>query len=119
MAVLADFRTRFPVFDAQTDDRVQMFLDDAALIMKEPDRWLDFYDVAHLYLTAHLLALAIATDQGDFTPLAPIKKQEVDDVVLEHAVGNVNPTQTSLYSTSFGKEYYKYLRLCFAGIYGV
>lgn len=119
MAVLADFRARFPEFDAIVDARVQLFLDDAELLMDSPERWLDFYDVAHVYFAAHLLYVGELQAQGDGGPLAPIKKQEVDDVVLEHAVNAVEPSQSELFSTSYGKRYWQYRRICFAGIYGV
>lgn len=120
MATLADFRARFPEFDGVADGRVQIFLDDAALLMASPDRWLDFYDVAHAYHVAHLLTVSIWTSYGDAGAIGPVKKKEVDDVVIEKAVGaGVTPTTLNWFSTSYGQQYYQYLRVCFTGIYGV
>lgn len=121
MAEVADFFDRFPEFCSEKDSRVQMFLDDAALLMSSPSRWLGFYDVAHLYLAAHLLTLAKASEMGDSNSIFPIKKQEVDDVVVEHAVAHhsVSPTSEDLYSTTYGKSYVRYRRIAFTGIYGV
>ena len=119
MATVVDFQDRFPEFTDITDSRVQMFLDDASLLMASPTRWLDFYDVALCYHAAHLLYVATLTATGDGGVLAPVKKQEVDDVVIEQAVGNVKPTAEDLLSTAYGKRYYQYRRLCFAGMYGV
>jgi hypothetical protein len=119
MATVPEFRTRFPEFVDILDPRIQLFLDDAALLMADPVRWLDFYDVAHCYHAAHLLFVGEHSAQGDGSVLGPIKKQEVDDVIVEQAVMNVTPTASDLYSTTYGKRYYSYQRICFAGIYGV
>lgn len=116
---VADFQTRFPEFCEVDDDRVQLFLDDTALLMGSESRWCDFYNVAQCYYTAHLLVAAEATEAGDDGILAPVKKQEVDDVVIEHAVGSVSATSDDLNSTSYGKRYLHYRRICFVGIYAV
>ena len=119
MATIADFRIRFPEFVDSADGRVQLFLDDAALLMATPTRWLDFYDIAQLYHAAHLLYVGNYTATGDGNVLAPVKKQEVDDVIIEQAVSGLAPNASDLQSTAYGKRYYQYLRLCFTGIYGV
>lgn len=119
MATVADFRTRFPEFVDILDPRIQMFLDDAELLMASPVRWLDFYDIAHCYHAAHLLYLANLSETGDGGVVGPVKKQEVDDVIIEQAVSAVTPTALDYLSTAYGKRYYQYLRLCFAGIIGV
>lgn len=119
MASVADFQERFPEFCGVDDDRVQMFLNDTALLMNSADKWLDFYDVAQLYYTAHFLVVAETTESGDSGILAPVKHQEVDDVVIKNAIGDVDPTFDDLYSTSYGKRFISYRRIVFAGIYGV
>lgn len=119
MSSLADFQERFPEFADIASSRIQLFLDDASLLMNSPTRWLEFYDVAHCYYAAHLLYVGMHTEQGDGTVLAPIKKQEVDDVIIEQAVGSVKASAENLHSTAYGKRYYEYRKICFAGIYGV
>jgi len=119
MADLVTFKLRFPEFEDVIDARIQLFLDDAALMMSSPIRWLDFYDVAQCYHAAHLLYVALYTESGDGGVLAPVKKQEVDDVVVEQAVGSVKPTALDWFSTAYGKQYYQYMRLVFAGPRGV
>ncbi len=54
MATVLEFRTRFPEFASVPDARVQMFLDDAALLMTSEEKWLGDYTVAHEYHAAHL-----------------------------------------------------------------
>ena len=119
MNSVADFQTRFPEFCDVDDDRVQMFLDDTALLMGSEGKWLDFYNVAQLYYTAHFLVVADTTEAGDTGTLAPIKHKEVDDVVIKNAIGDVSPTFDDLYSTSYGKRYISYRKRCFVGVYGV
>jgi hypothetical protein len=87
--------------------------------MASEGKWLGFYDVAHAYYAAHFLVVAMATESGDSGILAPIKKQEVDDVIIEQAVSAVKPTADDLYSTSYGKRYVNYRRLAIPLIVGV
>jgi hypothetical protein len=114
MASVTDFQTRFPEFSTVTDARIQLFLDDAALNMADESsgKWLTFYDVAHQYYAAHFLIVADVTEGGDFGTLAPVKHQEVDDVVIKNAISDIHPTMDDLYSTSYGKRYVSYRRKC-------
>ena len=119
MASLVDFQARFPEFSDVSDPRVQLFLDDAELNMKGPEKWLEFYDIAHAYYAAHFLVVAENTASGDSGILAPVKHQEVDDVVIKNAIGDIKPTADDLYSTSYGKRYVSYRRKCMPLILGV
>ena len=119
MPTIPEFRERFPEYENVPDARVRIALDEAALIMSDPDKWLDFYDVANLYLTAHLLFLAEKSATGDPGASYPANHQEVDDVVVKFAVKPIDPMMDDLYTTSYGKQYIKYRRMAFTGIYGV
>lgn len=121
MASVTDFCTRFPEFDTETDARIQLFLDDAALNMhsEESGKWLVFYDVAHQYYAAHLLTAAMSTEVGDSGALAPAQHQEVDDVLVKNAISDLSVTADDLYSTSYGKRYISYRRKCMPMILGV
>lgn len=119
MASVANFQTRFTEFCDIDDDRVQLFLDDAALFMGEPTRWGKVFDVAHQYHAAHLLVVSIATESGETGILAPTSHQEVDDVVIKNAIGASQPTFDDLLSTSYGKRYWTYRKMRFAGPIGV
>ena len=119
MATVAQFQTRFPEFSEVDDERVQLFLDDIALLISSPAKWLDFYDVVHQYYAAHFLTVSEHTESGDSGNLAPIKKQEVDDVVIESAIGDIEPTFDELNSTAYGKRVLFYRKICFTGMYGV
>lgn len=113
------FRERYPEF-ANTDlfpsSRINMFKDDAVIIMSTESRWLDFYDVAQYALVAHYLAVSEVSSSGDATSLFPIKKQDVDDVLIESAVYHVKPTMDNYHSTSYGQTYYRYMRMAFASV---
>jgi hypothetical protein len=119
MTSVADFQTRFPEFAMVNVDRIQLFLDDAALIMSSKPKWLEFYDVALQYHAAHLLVCAEATESGDSTALAPVKKKEVDDVIIEKAITSVSPTYDDVFSTAYGKRYASYRRMITVGMRGV
>ncbi len=119
MAGVAYFKDRFPEFKDVEAVRLEMFLSDAALIMSSSPKWLDFYDVAHAYHTAHLLVVGMYSESGDSGTIAPLKHQEVDDVVIKNAVSDISPKADDLYSTSYGKRYISYRRRCFIGLVGV
>jgi hypothetical protein len=119
MATVAQFQTRFPEFCDVDDDRIQLFLDDASLLMGNTHKWLDFYDTAHAYYSAHLVVVAEHTESGDIGIIAPAKKQEVDDVVIESALSAISPTMDDLYSTAYGKRYINYRNIILRGPRGV
>jgi hypothetical protein len=119
MTSVAEFQIRFPEFAMTDVARIQLFLDDAALIMSSKPKWVEFYNIALSYFAAHLLVCAEATESGDITALAPISKKEVDDVLIEKAITAVSPTQDDVYSTSYGKRYASYRRIITVGMRGV
>jgi len=119
MALVRDFNTRFPEFCDEQDTRIQMFSDDAALLMGDLALWMDLYDVAQLYFAAHLLAIASLTESGDFGVVAPLAEQTVDDVTIKQAVSALDVSAEDLHSTAYGKRYLDYRQIRFAGIIGI
>ena len=86
MVTLAQLTARFPEYQDLTQPRFDIFFADTILEMGEDaGRWIseDFYNKAQAYLLAHVLTLAGAQELGDSNPNAPLKKTEVDDVVVE------------------------------------
>lgn len=119
MSSVEDFKKRFPEFAENEDERIQMFLDDAALIMSSEPKWLGFYSIARLYYAAHFMVVSEHTESGDSSALSPVKKQEVDDVLIESAISDVEPSYDELVSTSYGKRVMFYRKICFTGMYGI
>lgn len=110
------FKVRFPEFAAIADARIQLFLDDAVGFMgAESGRWCNNYDVAQCYLAAHLLVVGTSQEDGDSGVIAPIKKQEVDDVIIQQAVSELSAKEGEFGSTSYGKRYLSYRHICFGG----
>lgn len=119
MATVNSFQTRFPEFCDEDDSRIQMFLTDAANTMTDPSRWGTKYDIAQEYLTAHFVYVALASETGDGDALAPLRKQDVDGVVVEQAVSDIDPNTDDYYSTTYGKRFMLIARPYFAGPRGV
>ena len=119
MSLLDLFRLRFPQFVGVDDAKIQMYIDDAALIMKDKPKWLEFYEVALCYLVAHFLAVAEYTDLGGSGTLAPIKRKEVDGVVIQFALGDVAASFDEYQATAYGKRYLKYRKMCITGMRGI
>ena len=117
MPTLLDFRTRFPELVSISDEMVNLSIADAVLLMETKEKWLDFYEVACLYLAANLAKLAeLVSLDSSGSANYPVKRQEVDDVVVENAVTSVGPYMDSLVTTAYGQRYFMYLRMCFAGM---
>lgn len=122
MITVSNFRIKFPEFEDAimfTDARIQMSIDEAVIVMTSEDRWLDWYELAQYYLVGHLLAIANASESGSGDARFPVSGQVVDDVSISQAVAAANPSGSLLFTTIYGQAYYRYLRMTFAGIYGV
>ena len=123
MITIGELRLRYIEFsdeDFYPDARLQLFIDDAVLIMKEEHRWLDYYHLAQAALVGHLISVNEDTAAGGGgSGMSPIKRQVVDDVAIDNAVGDLHPSESLLYSTTYGKLYLSYVRYCFTTILGV
>lgn len=117
-----EFKTRFPEFASETDERVQMFIDDADPLF-DVERWGDLYAVGVAYLVAHEMALANAqTAQG-----GSVAAMNNDDLTTK--VGDVQVTKdTSLLNkqaenpymrTMYGQKYLYYRKLVGIGAVAV
>lgn len=111
------FKLRFPEFEDLPTERFELFLEDARLEMGlDESRWLGFYDVAQAYLVAHMLFISEKSEDGDGGVVLPVRRKEVDDVVVEHAVGrSVEGNFDQYASTTYGQKYTHYRRIAFAG----
>jgi len=108
------FKVRFPEFSATDDARIQLFLDDAVGFMgSDNGRWCGNYDPAQCYLAAHFLVLGNKQASGDSSPNAPVIEKEVDDVTIKRAIDPVTPVEGEFGSTSYGKRYLGYRKICF------
>lgn len=108
----SEFKTLFPEFAAETDERVQLFIDRAAPHF-DVARWGDLYPDGVAYFVANELAMANAqTAQGGSV-------QAMTNDILTKKVGDVQVTRDSgllnkqadnpLYRTVYGQRYL-YLR---------
>lgn len=115
MITIPEFKERFPEFKSVSDDKINLFISDAILEMgSDESRWLGFYDVAISYLVAHLLEIAGGVGLGNGTPPMPIKKSDVDGVLVELSTDFLSG-KGELYSTSYGIRYARYRKMVFAG----
>lgn len=107
------FKVRFPEFDTVADDRIQLFLDDAALVM-DAGVWGDVYDLGQSYLAAHYLALANKSAGGSSGSVSgPIASRSVDGVSVSYAGSPSASTSANAgyYSTtSYGQRYMTLLK---------
>ena len=106
------FKARFTEFDSVLDPRIQIFLDDAALVMDE-SVWGDAFDTGQAYLAAHYLALATRSSVGGGGGAGvsgPITGRTVDGVSTSYgssqSVGGANSQTAGYYNlTQYGQRY--------------
>ena len=117
MLTYQEFLLRFPELGEVEETLFNFFLEDAKVEMGTiEERWVNFYNMAQAYLIAHYFTLASRRTSGKGTAAYPIKSKEVDDVVVEYAVQDVNPSKLDLFTTTvYGQEYIRWRRMAFAG----
>jgi len=110
----ASFKIRFPEFSSVDDSRIQLFLDDAIIMLNEA-YWGDKYDLGINYFTAHKLALAIKAEaaggSGGSGSGGAISGKAVDGASVTYAVATPMDAKEAYYlSTSYGREYWNFLK---------
>jgi len=102
------FKIRFNEFDSVLDAYIQLFIDDAMVILN-PVFWGSKYDLGLYYLTAHFLSLSNRTNigaSGSFGPVAPVASKSVDGVSISYNNPVINNMSDAIYgSTIYGQRY--------------
>ena len=121
---VATYRIRFPEFSDDTeypDERIQLFLDDAADCYMGTDetRWCNKYDFAQAYLAAHLLTVGSGTEGGNSSAnIGPISSKTAGGVsVTKSVVAKDRSDSDDFYmSTSYGQQFLNIRNTCFVGV---
>jgi hypothetical protein len=124
VASVDDLRTRFPEFVDDTmysEDRIQLFLDDAILLYigSDESRWLGKYNIVHCLLCAHLLTVGISTELGDTSAnTGEIVSKTVGSVSVSRAIVPKNRSDMDNFfiSTSYGQQFLNIRNTTFATV---
>ena len=101
----ASFKTRFPEFAAESDPRIQLFIDDSVIVLNYAF-WGTKYDLGLSYLTAHYLTLANKSEAGSVTSKNPIGGRTVDGVAVTYTPATpVDQGDAYLAYTTYGQRY--------------
>lgn len=101
----ASFKIRFPEFGSVLDARIQLFLDDAGVLLNEAF-WGAKYDLGTSYLTAHYLTIGTSTENGASGSIAPVSSRGVDGTSVSYAQVTSGNVADSFYaSTVYGQRY--------------
>lgn len=111
MITPTEFKTGFPEFSTELDARIQIFIDEAEIVLNE-EYWGTKYDLGAYYYTAHLLAMAngaTAAGGSGGGSGGPVSGKSVDGVSVSYATGSTGGGGSSgsvwLTSTSYGQRY--------------
>ncbi len=107
------FKIRFPEFVSQDNARVQLFIDDAVIMLNET-AWGDKYDLGLYYLSAHYLKKALRSEaiSGNApTPSGAIVSRSVDGASVSYADNKAESAFEAQYSsTIYGQRYLAMLK---------
>jgi hypothetical protein len=105
MITPAQFKIKFSTFACQSDATVQLFIDEAEIILNEPF-WGTKYDLGLYYYTAHLMEIASEAEAGVTGSTGPVASQAVDGTSITYAVTAVENQGDAFYSsTIYGQRY--------------
>lgn len=105
MITATSFKVRFPEFVSIADARIDIFIDDAVLILNEV-YWGTKYDLGLNYLTAHYLTLGEKSSGGNSGSRGEVSSRAVDGTSTSYNVVTLNSLSDSYYtSTSYGQRY--------------
>lgn len=120
MITLTDLVKRYPAMADMTQDRFDILVEDAKLLMGTIEsRWCGFYDPAMASLVAHWSATIDDLMPGDAAmPAMPVSRTDVDDVQVEFSdriISTIPYVEADLMSTVYGQRYIQWRRMAFAG----
>ncbi|AWN08638.1 virion structural protein [Erwinia phage Faunus] len=120
MTTISDLKKRYPAMDLMTQDRFDVLLGDAQLMMgTDESRWLGWYVPAQCALIAHWSATIDDLLPGEAPlPALPVSRTDVDDVQVEFSdrmISEIPYMEASWYSTVYGQQYVMWRRMAFAG----
>lgn len=103
------FRTLFPEFGCVENDRIQIFIDQAVVVLNET-YWGVKYNMGLYYYTAHRLSMAAKTansSPGKLAESGPIGMRTVDGVSVSYAsnFGTMNTDEAFYNLTIYGQQY--------------
>ena len=105
MITATSFKVRFPEFAAVLDARIEIFIDDAVLILNEV-YWGTKYDLGLNYLTANYLTLGEKSSGGSTGSNNEIASRGVDGTSVSYNNVTLDSLSDSYYtSTSYGQRY--------------
>lgn len=101
----ATFKIRFPEFDSVLDARIQLFIDDAELILNEV-YWGEKFDLGTSYYVAHELTRGTKTEAGSSLSSGLVASKAVDGVSISYTNKTPTADDEGYYaSTSYGQKY--------------
>ena len=120
MLTLTNLVKRYPAMADMTQDRFDVLLGDAQLMMGTVEsRWLGWYDSAQAALIAHWSSTIDDLMPGDAPlPAMPVSRTDVDDVQVEFSdrmISEIPYMEADFMSTVYGQAYLRWRRMAFAG----
>ena len=104
------FKARFPEFSSIDDTRIQIFIDDALLVVNETT-WGTLHSLAACYLSAHYLALSEDSLNGNSGSVGNVSSQGVDGTSISfNTYSPDNASQTYWLSTQYGQKFYSLIK---------
>ena len=103
----SDFKARFAEFAATADATVQIFIDEAALVM-DTNRWGNWYNLGVGYYVAHHLVVQAKQAAGDTGVMLPVRSMRSGNASLAYdAIKEGSFSDNFFQGTNYGQQYLK------------
>jgi hypothetical protein len=113
-ATVANLKTRCPEFTSTATATIELAIADA-LLQLNISAWgdADLADIAHIYLSAHILKLWALWATAGNAPAGALKSVKDGDLSKTYGVTDASGGDASLSSTAYGREFIRLRGMAF------
>ena len=99
-----EFRARFPEFANTSDTTIDIYIQDAEIMVIE-SRWGQLFKMGVAYLSAHYLSLALKSANGKSGAVNQVASKSVEGVSVSYTTSQGTITEDYYQSTIYGQRY--------------
>jgi len=99
-----EFKTRFPEFVDTTDATIDIYIQDAEIMVTQ-SKWGLLFNIGVAYLSAHYLDLALKSSTGKSGAVNQIASKSVEGVSVSYATPQGTIAEDYYQSTIYGQRY--------------
>lgn len=99
-----EFKTRFPEFSNTSDATIDIYIQDAEIMVTE-QKWGQLFNMGVTYLSAHYLSLSLKSSNGQSGAVNQVSSKSVEGVSVSYATPQGTISESYYQSTIYGQRY--------------